>query len=135
MHHFLRILAGAGGADLQPAASNDELVGTLRRCGVIKTCAGLYNKCIHHRVTTLNSQGVFDALTVCARDIFVPARYRAEAFIDTPIRLQEYDFNISAPHMHATCLEALDIQPGHRYACDLVTHALSHNIQQRPRCW
>lgn len=35
MHHFLRILAGAG--DMQPAASNDELVGTLRRCAVIKT--------------------------------------------------------------------------------------------------
>lgn len=58
---------------------------------------------------------MFDALTVCARDLFVPARYRGEAFIDTPIRLQEYDFNISAPHMHATCLEALEIQPGHRY--------------------
>lgn len=41
MHHFLRILAGAGAgvADLQPAASNDDLVNTLRRVGVIKTYA------------------------------------------------------------------------------------------------
>lgn len=115
MHHFLRILAGAGGAELQPAASNDELVATLRRCGVIKTCAGVD---VGRAPTHLHllRQGVFDALSVCARDLFVPARYRAEAFIDTPIRLQEYDFNISAPHMHATCLEALDVQPGHRYA-------------------
>lgn len=29
-------------------------------------------------------------------------------------RVEEMDFNISAPHMHATCLEALQLQPGHK---------------------
>lgn len=37
-------------------------------------------------------------------------------------------FNVSAPHMHATCLEALDLQPGHSFldigsGCGLVTAA------------
>ncbi len=31
-----------------------------------------------------------------------------------PIRVEAHDFNISAPHMHATCLEALALQPGHK---------------------
>lgn len=31
-----------------------------------------------------------------------------------PIRVEALDFNISAPHMHATCLEALALQPGHK---------------------
>ncbi len=133
MHHFLRILAGAGAgvADLQPATSNEDLVNALRRVGVVKTyggehslwgqikmwipCATLYTQQHHDPPPHYNRQSVYDALRVCARDLFVPARHRQEAFIDTPIRLDEYDFNISAPHMHATCLEALDIQPGNRY--------------------
>lgn len=35
--------------------------------------------------------------------------------MDTPIRVEDLDFNISAPHMHATCLEALDLAPGQRF--------------------
>lgn len=50
----------------------------------------------------------------CPRDIFIPQEYREEAFLDNPIRVESMNFNISAPHMHATCLEALDIRPGHR---------------------
>lgn len=48
------------------------------------------------------------------RDAFVPAAYAAEAWVDSPIRVEEHDFNISAPHMHAQMLESLDIQPGDR---------------------
>lgn len=39
-----------------------------------------------------------------------------EALADSPIRLTALQFNISAPHMHATCLEALQLQPGDRWA-------------------
>ena len=54
------------------------------------------------------------ALQLCARDLFVPAEHREEALVDAPIRVERLDFNISAPHMHATCLEALQLQPGHK---------------------
>jgi protein-L-isoaspartate O-methyltransferase len=54
------------------------------------------------------------ALQLCARDQFVPGEHREEALVDAPIRVERHDFNISAPHMHATCLEALQLQPGHR---------------------
>lgn len=35
-----------------------------------------------------------------------------EAYVDAPIRVEEHGFNISAPHMHATALEALDLKEG-----------------------
>lgn len=60
------------------------------------------------------SEDVAKALRLCARDLFVPREHQAEALVDTPIRLSVMEFNISAPHMHATCLEALRLQPGHR---------------------
>lgn len=60
----------------------------------------------------LHDTSIAHALRVCSRDIFVPSNYRQEAFIDAPIRLEEYGINLSAPHMHATMLEALSIQPG-----------------------
>lgn len=42
------------------------------------------------------------------------AGYQDEAYMDAPIRVEEHGFNISAPHMHATGLSALDLQPGDR---------------------
>jgi protein-L-isoaspartate O-methyltransferase len=60
------------------------------------------------------SERVHRALQLCARDLFVPAEHREEALLDAPIRVESLDFNISAPHMHATCLEALQLQPGHK---------------------
>ena len=46
------------------------------------------------------------AMRVCARNAFLPEAHRdpAEAFLDSPVRLDALDFNVSAPHMHATCL-------------------------------
>jgi protein-L-isoaspartate O-methyltransferase len=47
------------------------------------------------------------------RGLFVTDDVREEAYIDTPLRLAKHNFNFSAPHMYAMCLENLDIQPGH----------------------
>ncbi len=45
-------------------------------------------------------------MRTCARNIFLPEAHRNldEAFVDSPVRLDALDFNVSAPHMHATCL-------------------------------
>jgi len=53
-------------------------------------------------------------MRMCPRNMFVPEQHQDEAFTDSPIRLEELDFNVSAPHMHASCLEALDLEPGHK---------------------
>ena len=46
------------------------------------------------------------AMKVCARNAFLPEAHRnpEEAFMDSPIHLDGLHFNVSAPHMHATCL-------------------------------
>ena len=53
-----------------------------------------------------NRERVIRAMRVCARNAFLPEAHRApeEAFLDSPVRLDALDFNVSAPHMHATCL-------------------------------
>jgi protein-L-isoaspartate O-methyltransferase len=50
----------------------------------------------------------------CPRAHFVPRRHLGEAYVDTPIRVEQHGFNISAPHMHAATLEAMDITEGDR---------------------
>jgi hypothetical protein len=49
---------------------------------------------------------VTKAMKVCARNAFLPEAHRnpGEAFLDSPIHLDGLHFNVSAPHMHATCL-------------------------------
>jgi protein-L-isoaspartate O-methyltransferase len=46
------------------------------------------------------------------RGDFVPVSQRAEAYSDSPLPLSKWGFNVSAPHMYAMCLEALEPQPG-----------------------
>lgn len=53
-------------------------------------------------------------MLACPRVNFTPANHQDEALMDAPIRVEEHNFNISAPHMHASMLEALSIQPGDR---------------------
>lgn len=95
LQHFLRIIAGGhlAARDLV-AESNEELVQLLQQS------------------SNLQSENVAFAMKLCPRDLFIPDAYRQEAFIDSPIRVEEHDFNISAPHMHAACLEALEVCPG-----------------------
>jgi len=93
LHDFLRLIAGHVG-ERAHAASNEELVDHLSRSGMI------------------TSSAVRAAMLVCPRALFVPEGYRDEAYLDAPIRVEAEGFNISAPHMHATGLEALAIQEG-----------------------
>ncbi|CAL5223332.1 g5831 [Coccomyxa viridis] len=99
LHQFLRMIAGRAVIGDRANGSNDELVSNLRRVGV------------------LNSDKVMKAMKVCARNAFLPEAHRnpEEAFMDSPIHLDGLHFNVSAPHMHATCLEELDLKPGHSF--------------------
>ena len=76
------------------AATNGELVQALKEGGF------------------LSSDAIATALRACPRDAFLPEAYREEAFLDMPLRIEEHEFNVSAPHIHATCLEALELAPG-----------------------
>ncbi len=80
--------------DHEPAASNDDLVRNMQRSGVI------------------TNDLVATAFRLVPRDKFVPEEYREEALIDAPIRIENMEFNISAPHVQTTMVEALDVFPG-----------------------
>eukprot|EP00891_Asterochloris_glomerata_P002710 jgi/Astpho2/2710/fgenesh1_pg.00050_%23_25_t len=96
LQHFLRLIGGGAMLDRDDASNNEELVANLKKHGAI------------------TSEGVTRAMRMCPRNAFVPQAHADQAFVDAPIRLDDLDFNISAPHMHATCLEALQLQPGQR---------------------
>ncbi|KAK9857634.1 hypothetical protein WJX84_009149 [Apatococcus fuscideae] len=95
LQQFLRLIQGGRRAAGRASAdTNDDLIANLKQMSVI------------------TSDKVADAMRCCPRKAFLPANYQREAHIDAPVRLEELDFNVSAPHMHATCLEALDLKPG-----------------------
>lgn len=92
------------------ADSNDDLVANLQRAGVI------------------TSDAVAAALRACPRDAFVPPAHAEEALMDVPVRVEDLGFNISAPHMHCSMLEGLEIAPGDAVldvgsGCGLITAA------------
>lgn len=114
LHHFLRLIAGGGRMmEHAPAASNDELVASLKRSGVISRlgAGGLAGQRCRYAQAAMRSarpchathvspprrslpsrpprpcsDRVHRALKLCARDLFVPAAHRNEALIDVPIR-------------------------------------------------
>eukprot|EP00879_Flechtneria_rotunda_P008171 GHRR01008560.1.p1 GENE.GHRR01008560.1~~GHRR01008560.1.p1 ORF type:complete len:542 (+),score=177.66 GHRR01008560.1:161-1786(+) len=98
LDNLLRLLAGNRVIieRREAASNNEELVAHLKRSGM------------------LTSDSVMRAMLTVPRGAFVPEDYRGEAWVDSPIRVEEEDFNISAPHMHAQLLESLDISPGDR---------------------
>jgi protein-L-isoaspartate(D-aspartate) O-methyltransferase len=67
------------------------------------------------RSGALRSPEVEAALRAVPRGPFVPADLADQAYVDTPLRLAAFGFNISAPHMYAMCLEALGLELGHTF--------------------
>jgi protein-L-isoaspartate(D-aspartate) O-methyltransferase len=55
------------------------------------------------------SEKVYNAIKKVPRHLFVPERYRSEAYVDTPLPIG-YGQTISAPHMVAIMCELLDIK-------------------------
>ncbi|KIZ03317.1 Protein-L-isoaspartate O-methyltransferase [Monoraphidium neglectum] len=99
LHNLLRILARQRVvlAERARAATNADLIAALRESGM------------------LTSEAVAGAMLAVPRGAFVPIEHRAEAYVDAPIRVEAEGFNISAPHMHASMLESLRLQPGDRF--------------------
>jgi protein-L-isoaspartate(D-aspartate) O-methyltransferase len=98
--------------DHAPAASNDDLVRNMQRSGII------------------TNDAIATAFRLVPRDQFVPEEYKEEALIDAPIRIENMEFNISAPHVQTTMVEALDVFPGAKIldigsGSGIVTAALS----------
>ncbi|KAI8472709.1 MAG: protein-L-isoaspartate O-methyltransferase-domain-containing protein [Monoraphidium minutum] len=89
--------AEESGEEGEEEPTNADLVAALRGSGM------------------LTSEAVARAMLAVPRGSFVPAEYRDEAYIDAPIRVEAEDFNISAPHMHASMLEALRLKPGDKF--------------------
>lgn len=64
--------------------------------------------CLHCR------DSVAEAMRLCPRDLFMPEGYADVAWVDTPVRIEELGFNISAPHIHVAALSHLDLKAGER---------------------
>ncbi|MET1124427.1 MAG: protein-L-isoaspartate O-methyltransferase [Archaeoglobaceae archaeon] len=59
------------------------------------------------------SEKVYRAMLRVPRHLFVPLRYREEAYIDTPLPIG-YGQTVSAPHMVAIMCELLDLKEGEK---------------------
>lgn len=59
----------------------------------------------------ISSKDVEDAFRAIPRGAFVPSDQFDEAYFDSPLRGDPH-VHMSAPHMYATVLEALDLCPG-----------------------
>ena len=111
-----RILVGDP-ARLGPEPStHDELIDSLKRARI------------------LLDQRVSRAMELIPRGNFVPQEQQGEAYLDCPLAVPQLGFNISAPHIHATCLERLELEPGHHFldvgsGCGLVTCLVESHAQ------
>lgn len=55
------------------------------------------------------------AFLAVPRGDFVTPELAGEAYQDSPLRFAAMSFNFSAPHMYATCLEALQVEEGNTF--------------------
>ena len=60
----------------------------------------------------LYSDNIIGAFRKVPRGEFVLPSMAEDAYLDHPLRFSTMGFNISAPHMHAMCMEALQPELG-----------------------
>lgn len=68
-----------------------------------------------HRYGVITSRKVAEVMETIDRALFVPSGGGLQPYVDSPMPIG-YNATISAPHMHATCLQLLEknLQPGMR---------------------
>eukprot|EP00188_Purpureofilum_apyrenoidigerum_P002675 Plantae.Rhodophyta-Purpureofilum_apyrenoidigerum.ctg274.p1 GENE.Plantae.Rhodophyta-Purpureofilum_apyrenoidigerum.ctg274~~Plantae.Rhodophyta-Purpureofilum_apyrenoidigerum.ctg274.p1 ORF type:complete len:546 (-),score=100.14 Plantae.Rhodophyta-Purpureofilum_apyrenoidigerum.ctg274:24-1661(-) len=88
---------GLGSPRGPSGAGNEEVISELKR--------GAF----------LTSEAVEESFRLCPREIFVPEAQKAHSYDMSPLRLTEYEFNISAPEVYANALEVLEFGKGHRF--------------------
>jgi protein-L-isoaspartate(D-aspartate) O-methyltransferase len=94
-----------------------------------------------HRGGLLRSPKVVQAFTAVDRGQFVPRDKRELAYLDEPVHYPP--FHLSAPHMYATVLEAMDLSEGMSFlnigsgsgylsflVAKIVGHGVNHGIEQ-----
>lgn len=76
----------------------------------------MVDKLVHMGVIT--SKEVEEAFRAVPRGAFVAPDLQVEAYIDAPL-VGDQHLHMSAPHMYATVMEALDLSPGRKsfYFC------------------
>ena len=95
-----RSSSGLPGAWRCTGRNNEEMVEKFVHMGVITT------------------KEVEDAFRAVPRGAFVPHDLQLEAYVDSPLRSRgEPHVHMSAPHMYATVLEALNLSPGMKVWC------------------
>ena len=62
----------------------------------------------------IRSENVKNAMLRIKREFFVPEHLKESAYIDTPLPIPGNQ-TISAPHMHALCLEYLELKKGEKF--------------------
>ena len=105
LNHFVALLAQRQRLGLrrvrrangEAVPSHDSLMASLQEQGLIST------------------PQLLRAMSMVKRGDFVPQEHQREAFLDSPIRVHAHQFNISAPHIHARALDALDLQSGEHF--------------------
>lgn len=94
---------------MAPGRNSSGLPGAWRCTG--RNNEEMVDKFVH--VGVITSKEVEEAFRAVPRGAFVPPGQQLEAYFDSPLRGEPH-VHMSAPHMYATVLEALDLSPGRR---------------------
>ena len=91
----------------------------------------------HHLLNPERSAHVVRALKLVDRGWFVPAQYLSQAYMDEPFLSGK--FHLSAPHLYAQVLEALDLKPGQRFlnlgsGTGYLSHVVAAIVTSRGAC-
>ena len=103
-----RVILGDPARMAPESSTHDELIESLRR------------------TRRLIDPKVDKAMSLIPRGTFIPTEYQNDAYLDCPLAVEHLHFNISAPHIHATCLESLKFEEGQSFldvgsGCGLVS--------------
>lgn len=87
----------------------------------------MVDKLVHMGVISIKE--VEEAFRAVPRGAFVSPDLQLEAYIDAPL-LGDPHLHMSAPHMYATVLEALDLSPGTKHFIFMLLFYMAFGVVQ-----